>query len=312
MGKFKQLPNWCFTTLKPAFYDLESLTAVEQTGRLYKTIQDLIDDYNKCVNEINTTINEFLTTADKDQAEFECKINKIIHDYIITIDSKIAHQDRKIDDAINNQESTLAEAVRMMTTNLTESVQTVVNEMKESGELSEDILNAFDETGVKLSTLETTVTGLESRATTLENDVSNLESRATTLENDVSNLESRATTLENDVSEAKLDLQTIETDVNNLKGNFAVLTGTLQVGETVANASINYPSGFNMNNCVIISVLTQPIGANHYVFSAHQDGDGEVNTYLLNDNIGLSLYSGEEFGFTYTGINYKITLMKIS
>lgn len=51
-----------------------------------------------------------------------------------TLETKIANQDKVIDDAVSYME-----------TNLTKTITQLIAEMRESGELSEDILNAFED-----------------------------------------------------------------------------------------------------------------------------------------------------------------------
>ena len=46
------LPTWNFNNLKPSFNDLESATAVEMVYKLYGKNRELIDDYNKFLNDI--------------------------------------------------------------------------------------------------------------------------------------------------------------------------------------------------------------------------------------------------------------------
>lgn len=163
--RYPLLPKWALTNKLPAYYDWESLTAVDQTARLYGTIQGLIDDYNKFADEINKAYEELETGINSDQECFENKINKIVHDYIITIDSKIAHQDRVI-----------AESIEYIKANIGETVTNVINEMKESGELTEELTKAFEELGTRVSSLETANTEkaeqieeINARITVLEN-----------------------------------------------------------------------------------------------------------------------------------------------
>ena len=99
MDRYPQIPKWCIRNVLPAFYDFESLTAIEQTGALYHTIRSLIDDYNSYVKEINKTFKDFIDGIDP-QEEFENKITKIVHDYIKMMDAKIQHQDREIEESI--------------------------------------------------------------------------------------------------------------------------------------------------------------------------------------------------------------------
>ena len=51
--KIRHLPHWVLTDLQPAFYDLESVTSVEETARLYAKMQELITLYNEFTDRIN-------------------------------------------------------------------------------------------------------------------------------------------------------------------------------------------------------------------------------------------------------------------
>ena len=157
MQRIPQLPKWCLTNAFPAFHDYESLSAVDQTARLYATMQGLIDDYNKFAGEINSAIEKHVNDLNADQECFKNEINRIIHDYIITLDAKIAHQDRVIE-----------ESIVYIKENLAVSVRDVLDQMKESGELSEAIGDSFNELGNRILTLETANTDLTNRIQTLE------------------------------------------------------------------------------------------------------------------------------------------------
>ena len=164
MIRIPQLPLWCLTNINPALYDSESLTVVEQTAKIYAKMQALIDDYNSFASEVNITIEKLVTDVNADQEELECQLTKLIHDYIITIDAKIAHQDRVI-----------AESIEYIKANIGESVTQVINDMKESGELTEELTRAFEELGTRVSTLETANQEMTTRITNLEKSYYSLE-----------------------------------------------------------------------------------------------------------------------------------------
>lgn len=150
MIRFKPLPNWCLTGSKPAFYDTESATAVEQTAKLYGVIQELINDYNKFTEEINTSITEFIESTNQDQECFKKHIDKIVHDYIAMLDDKVKLQDKKLN-----------EAIEYMTTNIQSAVRTLMDEMIASGEIDEVVMNAVDNIGDRVSTIENKIKQLE-------------------------------------------------------------------------------------------------------------------------------------------------------
>lgn len=116
----RKLPNWHLTNYKPAFYDFESLTVVEQTAKLYGAMQELINEYNETMKCFTTGI---LNLTD---------------DFITLSDSKI-------DDAI-----------KFMKTNLTQSIVDLLETMKNDGTLDEAILNSFNNLDSRVNTLEDT------------------------------------------------------------------------------------------------------------------------------------------------------------
>lgn len=186
MQRIPQLPKWCLTNMFPAFHDYESLSAIDQTNRLYETMQGLIDDYNKFANEINKTIEIFINNLNGDQKEFECEITRIIHDYIITIDAKIAHQDREIQ-----------ENIAYIKENIGGAVTDVIRQMKESGELTEELTKAFEDVGARVTSLETSNTETGARVTELETANTNMDMRVSELETEKTNINTRLTVLEN-------------------------------------------------------------------------------------------------------------------
>lgn len=139
----ENLPPWNFNNLKPSFNDLESATAVEMVYKLYGKNRELIDDYNKFLQDIRNEIETFKTSTNQDLECFKEKITKIMHDYIITIDSKIAHQDRVIE-----------ENIIYIKDNLIQGITEIINQMKESGELEEIIGDTFNDLNTRVTTLE--------------------------------------------------------------------------------------------------------------------------------------------------------------
>lgn len=136
------LPEWVLPHMKPSFNDLESATAIEMVYKLYGKNQELIDDYNKFLEDIRNEVNAFKTSTNQDMECFKAKITKICNDYIATMDKKIDCQDRKI-----------AEAVKYMKDNIKATVTEIIAEMKEKGEIDEAILNVFDNIGTRFENL---------------------------------------------------------------------------------------------------------------------------------------------------------------
>lgn len=146
MSVIKPLPSWAIINRFPAFYEGESLTAIEQTARIYGKINELINTYNRFVTENNAELTELEAQVQKD---LSCAIRTIINltdSYITQVELRLGHQDRKLD-----------EAYKSFTTDITATVDAIIREMKEAGELDETILNALDALNNKFEALQTGV-----------------------------------------------------------------------------------------------------------------------------------------------------------
>lgn len=140
----RKLPHWTLTQKRPSIYDTESATVVEQTAKLYGAMQELIDEYNAFVDKTNEEIEAFETSTNQDIECFKTNMTKIQNDFIACVDTKIAKQDKEIDDAVS-----------FMKDNLSQYVVQVIDEMKTNGELSDAIMNAFNNMELRVSAIET-------------------------------------------------------------------------------------------------------------------------------------------------------------
>ena len=174
MNKITLLPHWVLPDTLPSVYDTQSGTALEMVAKVYGAMRTLQTEYNSMVDEINKTIIDFKNGVIQDQECFKNEINKIVHDYIILIDSKIAHQDRVIE-----------ENIIYIKENLGAEVTRVIGEMKDSGELEEIVADAFDSLSTKVSTLENDVSTLKKTSSNLVERVNDIDPRVTTLENKI-------------------------------------------------------------------------------------------------------------------------------
>ena len=107
----KPLPKWVLTENYPAFYDTETVTAIEMVAKVYGSMQELIDDYNKFVDDINKAILDFESEVNGDINDFKEYIEGIINDFIATVNGKIAEQDGVIADAVNYMKTNLVSNV---------------------------------------------------------------------------------------------------------------------------------------------------------------------------------------------------------
>lgn len=145
------LPHWCITDDNPAFYDLESKTALEQTARVYAAMRNLIDDYNGFVDKINTEIKNFEDGSRTDFDVFTKDLRQEFQDFIDVINLKYS-----------NQNNILNNAVDYMKTNLSSSISALLEEYRENGSLTNDILFAFNDLVTKINALNKRVSTFES------------------------------------------------------------------------------------------------------------------------------------------------------
>lgn len=123
----RKLPHWVITNRKPAFYDSESATAIEQTARLYGKMQELIDEYNSFVDTINKEIDIFMSSTRQNITEFKMSMEQKFSDFVKLVELKIDTQDQVI-----------AEAVDYMKTNLPTTLNELLLELFESGRVTLD------------------------------------------------------------------------------------------------------------------------------------------------------------------------------
>ena len=135
MIRLQPLPQIALTNLQPAFYDVESDSAIEMVSKFYSYLQNLVDDYNSFVTEVNNTIDDFESGMIHDFECFRNCIIKTMNDYIESIDMKISLQDNKISEAIENQNSIIENAVDYMKNNIVETATTVINQAIANGDI---------------------------------------------------------------------------------------------------------------------------------------------------------------------------------
>lgn len=125
MIRIKPLPNIALTDLQPAFYDVESVTAVQMVSKFYTYLQNIVDDYNSFANEVNQEIENFENDTNANYEEFQNCIKNMMLDYIESIDTKI-----------NNQDLIIRDAVDYMKNNIIETTTSIVNDAIEDGTIN--------------------------------------------------------------------------------------------------------------------------------------------------------------------------------
>ena len=168
--RIKPLPYWVVADSEPAFYETEGATAIQMVAKLYGKVKELISDYNTFVDEINEHIREYEEDMDASFEDFKNDITDTMNDYIASVDLKLSLQDDKID-----------EAVLYMKTNIVSTVTSIIEEMKESGELDEAIVEAFDNLSTRVAGLESTLNDTVQEVTDLATAIGNKEAEIKTL-----------------------------------------------------------------------------------------------------------------------------------
>lgn len=119
----KKLPHWVISNRNPSFYETEGGTVLEQTGIMYKKVQELIENYNLFVDKINETIDEFISETIADQEAFEIAINQIVHDFTTLVETELKSQDTEIKNAIDYMKTHIDNSVNDILLNLFETKQ---------------------------------------------------------------------------------------------------------------------------------------------------------------------------------------------
>lgn len=140
MNRIELLPIWTLSDGIPSVYDTTSGTYQEMVAKVYGAMRNLQLDYNSFANEINDAITKYINV---DQQTFKDEITKIVHNYIVMIDTAIDHQDRVIN-----------ENITYIKHNLATEVTSVISEMKDSGELDIIIGDAIGGLGERIEALE--------------------------------------------------------------------------------------------------------------------------------------------------------------
>lgn len=127
-----KLPLWVLTNRYPSVFDSESKTAIEQTARVYGAMNDLIEEYNRYVESLNSEIAKFETGVIETETCFRNNITKVINEFISSMDNKMS-----------NLESHLK-------LNIKETLNTWVQE----GALDDTIMNSFENLKSRVEALE--------------------------------------------------------------------------------------------------------------------------------------------------------------
>lgn len=131
------LPHWRITETRSKIYDLESATSIEQTAKLYGKMQELIEDYNKFVDELNTKITEHYESVKDDHEAFESSMRQEFQDFIDTINLRYMNMENEHNKCLEDleawkveQERVINEAKSYLVTNLRKTIDDMIAEGK--------------------------------------------------------------------------------------------------------------------------------------------------------------------------------------
>lgn len=72
------LPRWALVNPPSALYDLESVTPLQQTARVYGAMQEMIREYNNFADQINKEITEFVESGEAEVSNFKESVEERI------------------------------------------------------------------------------------------------------------------------------------------------------------------------------------------------------------------------------------------
>lgn len=128
----KLLPIWRFTHTLPSHKDSESATVIEQTYKLYQTMQELITECNEFSENVNNKIIEFVTKYEEDIDTFTTSFRQEYQDFIDVVELKLENQDKRIQEigqtVLEYIQPIVDEFLTAIENNLREELLTLIND----------------------------------------------------------------------------------------------------------------------------------------------------------------------------------------
>ena len=154
---FPLLPKWNLNPNRPSFYDTDSATLLELASTLHATMNSLIEEYNKFVDNVNNTLTEFTQSETQNREVFEVAIRQEFQDFINIIDLKVAGMNndyKKFTNQVNNSIENQDNKINGMVANQRTITQELINDAIKTGDLT--IIESYDE---ETESLNITTTG---------------------------------------------------------------------------------------------------------------------------------------------------------
>lgn len=167
----EKLPKWVFTKTLPAYEDSESFTALEGTYKVYQAMNNLIDDYNKFVDNYNSEWEQFKTKYNNDIETFTLAMRQEFQDFIESVDIHISTWEQSTGadiQTLKNEVNTIKTIIASDDVNL-DTLQELVNALKNNVSSINDI---FTELAKKVDKTE-----YNTKVSNIENDVAKKENK---------------------------------------------------------------------------------------------------------------------------------------
>jgi wobble nucleotide-excising tRNase len=114
------LPKMYLHGNRPSFYDSDSVTVLELSASMHGKMNELIDDYNKFVDNVNAQITEFMNSTNQNYEVFQTAMRQEFQDFIDIINLKYEAQDQRVDAKIRECEAAVDALIAQISTAETE------------------------------------------------------------------------------------------------------------------------------------------------------------------------------------------------
>ena len=101
MSRVNQLPKWLVADKNPAFYDMDSSTAIEMTAKLYGSMRETIDIINDFCYDTETIVKEHKTYTEKDMQAFKIAMEQKFKDFTEVLNTKYSYIDYMLQNVEN-------------------------------------------------------------------------------------------------------------------------------------------------------------------------------------------------------------------